>query len=450
MFIKNIKPFGLALLTTFFVGFNSCQSYFGDVNIDPNVPLDASPAALLGASEMRLVYTAGGELSRFSSILTQQVDGAARQFDIYRTYGILPGDINPLWNSLYAGILADLQVLQTKADANNYNVYGGICRALQAHTLMLIADYFGDAPYSDAFKVDNAIQPKYDTQAQLYTTIFNLLNDARTKLAASPGLLVPGGKDFIYGGSAAKWTLYCNVLSARAYLHLGKLDPANYSKALAELAKGSFSSSADDARITFAGGGAGVGDAPWAQFNSQRAGDIAPSKSHKTLLTTLNDPRVATYNVAMNGLHPIFTPTQAVGILTFTEQKFLEAECYLKLATPDTAKARISMLAGIQSSFTEAKVATPATAYDTYVKQTAVNPQGAPVTLQGVMTQKYLALYTDPEVFTDWRRTGFPVLTPTAGNAIPRRLVYPQSELDLNGNTPKNGTLFSRVGWDIQ
>jgi hypothetical protein len=59
-------------------------------------------------------------------------------------------------------------------------------------------------------------------------------------------------------------------------------------------------------------------------------------------------------------------------------------------------------------------------------------------------------LYADPEVFTDWRRTGFPVLTPTTGTAIPRRLVYPQSEFDLNSNTPKNGTLFTRVGWDIQ
>ena len=450
MFIKNIKSLGLALLTTFFIGLTSCESYFGDVNLDPHAPLDASPAALLGTSQTRLVYTAGGELSRFSSIFTQQIDGIARQFDIYRTYGILPGDMNPLWNSLYAGILTDLQLLQAKADANNYNLYGGICRALQAHTLMLIADYFGDAPYADALNIDKALQPKYDTQAQLYTTIFSLLNEARTKLAASPGALVPSSTDFIYGGSAAKWTKYCNVLAARAYLHLGKLDASNYSKALAELAKGSFVSSADDARLAFGGGGAGVGDSPWAQFNVQRAGDVAPSKSHNTLLTSLKDPRAATYSVALNGAHPIFTPTQAVGILTFTEQKFIESECYLKSTTPDTAKARASMLAGIQSSFAEAKVANAVTAYDIYIAQAAVNPQGAPVTLKDVMTQKYLALYADPEVFTDWRRTGFPTLTPTTGSAIPRRLLYPQSEIDLNSSAPKNVNMFSRVGWDVQ
>jgi Starch-binding associating with outer membrane len=447
MFIKHIKSFSLIILLA--LGSSSCEQYFGDVNVDPNAPLDASPAALLGTVETRLVYTAGGELSRFSSIFTQQIDGIARQFEIYKNYGILPGDINPLWNSLYAGILADIQLLRNKADANNYNLYGGISRALQAHTLMLIADYFGDAPYSEAL-VANNLQPKFDTQAQLYTTIFALLSEARTKLAASPGALVPTTTDFIYGGSAAKWTKYCNVLAARAYLHLGKLDASNYSKSLAELAKGSFASSADDARFIFGGGGAGVGDSPWAQFNVQRAGDVAPSKSHKTLLTTLNDPRAATYSVGMNATHPIFTPTQAVGILTFTEQKFMEAECYLKLATPDTAKARLSMLSGIQSSFVEAKVVNPATVYDAYIAQSAVNPQGSPVTLQGVMTQKYLALYADPEVFTDWRRTGFPVLTPTTGNTIPRRLVYPQSEFDLNSNTPKNGTLFTRVGWDVQ
>jgi hypothetical protein len=451
MLIKNIKSAGLALMTTAFLGLSACQSYFGEVNVDGNAPLDASPAALLLSSETRLVYTIGGDMTRFSALFTQQVEGFARQFQVYYTYGVLPGDLNTMWDNMYSGTLADLKRLQAKSDANNYNVYGGIARALQAHALMMIADYWGDAPFSTGFDIDKTLQPTYDTQAQLYTTILTLLTDARTKLAAAtPGSLVPSSTDIIYGGSAAKWTKYCNVLAARAYLHLGKLDAANYSKALAELAKGGFAASADDARFGFSGGGAGVGDAPWAQFNSQRAGDIIPAPKYKSILTGLNDPRLATYGATMNASHPIFTPTQAVGILTFTEQKFMEAECKLKSATPDTAGARGAYLAGIQSSFNESKIANAATAYTTYIGQATVVPQNAPVTLEQVMTQKYLAMYTDPEVFNDWRRTGFPTLTPLTGNAIPRRLVYPQTELDLNGNTPKNINLFGRVGWDIQ
>jgi Starch-binding associating with outer membrane/Susd and RagB outer membrane lipoprotein len=450
MLLKNIKSISLALGAALIMGITGCKSYFGDVNVDPNAPNDASPAALLLSAETRLVYTIGGDIARFSSLYTQQTEGFARQFQVYYTYGVLSGDVNTMWDNLYSGTLADLKLLQTKADAGNFNMYGGIARALQAHALMMIADYFGDAPFSTGFAVEKQLQPTYDTQAQLYTTIIALLNDARTKFAATPGSLVPTTTDIIYGGSAAKWIKYCNVLSARAYLHQGKLDAGNYAKALAELAKGGFASSADDARFGFSGGGAGVGDAPWAQFNSQRAGDIIPGKPHKALLTSLNDPRAASYSATMNASHPIFTPTQSVGILTFTEQKFIEAECRLKQTTPDTAAARTAMLAGIQSSFTEAKVATADVAYKTYIAQTAVNPKTAPVTLKEVMTQKYLALYTDPEVFNDWRRTNIPALTPAAGSDIPRRMPYPQSELDLNGNTPKGVTIFGRVGWDVK
>jgi hypothetical protein len=90
MLIKNIKSAGLALMTTAFLGLSACQSYFGDVNVDGNAPLDASPAALLLASETRLVYTIGGDITRFSALFTQQVEGFARQFQVYYTYGVLP------------------------------------------------------------------------------------------------------------------------------------------------------------------------------------------------------------------------------------------------------------------------------------------------------------------------------------------------------------------------
>ncbi|MEN9610774.1 MAG: hypothetical protein RLZZ628_1588 [Bacteroidota bacterium] len=445
MIIKNKKSIGLAFVAAALLGLNACKSYFGDVNVDPHAPLDASPAAILLAAETRLVYTIGGDFARYASVFTQHVDGYDRQFAGYQNYTFVPADFNTPWDNLYAGVLIDLKSLVAKADASGYNAYGGVARALQAHTLMMIADYYGDAPYSAALDATKTFQPAYDKQSALYTTIFTLLNDARTKLAAAPGVLKPGATDIIYGGSAAKWTKYCNVLAARAYLHLGKLDAANYGKALAELAKGGFASGADDARFAFAGNG--VGDAPWYQFNTNR-GDIATGARYKAMLTALKDPRMASYGADLDDAHPIFTQTQAVSLATFTEQKFIEAECKLKLATPDTAAARAAMLAGIQASFTEAGV--DAAAYAPYIAQSAVVPQGAPVTLQGVMIQKYLALYTDPEAYNDWRRTNIPALTPNLGTFVPRRFLYPQTELDLNSNTPKTTKLSDRVGWDIQ
>ena len=432
---------GLVLATGALLMLSSCEKFFGDVNVDPNAPLDASPAAILIVIETRLAYTIGGDFSRFGSVFTQHVDGYDRQFAGFQNYTFVPGDFGTAWDNLYAGVLSDIKQLKTKADAGSYNAYGGVARALEAHTLMMIADYFGDAPYSAALNAEKTLQPTYDTQAQLYTTILALLTEARAKLAATPGALKPGAaNDRIYGGSTAKWTKYCNVLAARAYLHLGKLDNANYAKALAELAKGGFASGADDARYAFVGGA--LGEAPWYQYNTQRQ-DILVGARYVAMLDSLKDPRKAIYGSIIDDTHPIFTEDQHLGLITYTEQKFIEAEC--KMKGGDAPGAKTAMLEGIQASFDEAGV-TDAAKYTAYIAQAAVSP--ATVTMNQIMTQKYIALFADPEVFNDWRRTGIPSLKPNLGSFIPRRFLYPQSELDLNTNAPKATKLSDRVNWD--
>jgi hypothetical protein len=70
-----------------------------------------------------------------------------------------------------------------------------------------------------------------------------------------------------------------------------------------------------------------------------------------------------------------------------------------------------------------------------------------------IMTEKYVANYgVVMEPWTDWRRTGYPTIT-KVGNAviadIPRSLFYPQNEIDLNPNAPKQkANLLDRVFWD--
>ncbi|MBK8828519.1 MAG: SusD/RagB family nutrient-binding outer membrane lipoprotein [Saprospiraceae bacterium] len=70
-----------------------------------------------------------------------------------------------------------------------------------------------------------------------------------------------------------------------------------------------------------------------------------------------------------------------------------------------------------------------------------------------IIEEKFVANYgVILEPWTDWRRTGFPTIT-APSNALepntPRSLFYPQSEIDLNPNAPKQKTnLQERVFWD--
>ncbi len=73
--------------------------------------------------------------------------------------------------------------------------------------------------------------------------------------------------------------------------------------------------------------------------------------------------------------------------------------------------------------------------------------------LRRIIQEKYVASYgVVLEPWTDWRRTGYPVLNPVANgvvSGIPRSLLLPQSEIDLNPNAPKQkASVLERIFWD--
>lgn len=56
--------------------------------------------------------------------------------------------------------------------------------------------------------------------------------------------------------------------------------------------------------------------------------------------------------------------------------------------------------------------------------------------LEAIMNEKYKALVQNPQVWDDWKRTGFPKLTTQGNKEIPRRFLYPQDEENTNTNFP--------------
>ncbi len=443
--MKNIKSYLLLLLLSV-CSLNSCSDYFGDINVDPDNPIEVTPDVLLTQIETRLAYVLGGDASRFTGLYTQHIDGCCRQFFVFHNYGVQGTDIDALWGqNLYSSILMDNRQLRLNAEANGYNHYLGISKAIEAFTMMLVTDLFGDAPYSEAFQGTALLQPKFDSQADIYTDIFKLIDESRGHLASDGGGLMPGGDDFIYGGNVDSWTKFLNVLEARGYLHLAKNDAGNYQKALDALNRGGFDSDSDDATLAFGTGG--TASASWFQYIEQRD-DVDAGVNYIALMEGLNDPRSAVYGapITQGVAHPVLVADRNYPILTYTEQEFIRAEAMLNAGSAATAHP--IYLSAITSSFADAGLAT--TDYDDYVAQTDIDPGAASLSMTEVMTQKYIALFLNPEVFNDWRRTGIPTLSPNSGAAIPRRLPYGQNEVLSNLNTPSvvDVTQFTPVWWD--
>jgi len=90
-----------------------------------------------------------------------------------------------------------------------------------AYLLGITTDHWGDIPYSDAFKgYESDFTPEYDTQEEIYTTIFTLLSEAVTDLNATESLFSPDTEDLIYGGDLDKWIKASYALKARFSLHM--------------------------------------------------------------------------------------------------------------------------------------------------------------------------------------------------------------------------------------
>jgi len=423
----------------------SCKKslFYDGINTDPTQLQTPIPSNLLPGIIASEGYEWGGDASRFTSIFMQQTTGAANQSSSAERYSVSTDDVDNMWSAgLYGGIMNNANALIQLADKAGEAHYAALGRILQANALGLTTDLWGDVPYSQAFLGNANLQPKFDPQAQIYTTIDGLLTTAIADLAKTETSAQPSTDDMLYGGDLTKWTKFAHSLRAKFFLHLAKVDASNYAKAIAEAQLG-FGSSADDAAVQFAGSSVTT-QAPWYQFNSQR-GDIAFTGYVYDLLSANKDPRLDVYSDGDGGLGTLYgSENSPVYLMSYDELQFVIAEASFQ--TGKTSDAATAYKAGVTANLIRT---VKSAAYEANVDKTSSN-----ITLADIMTQKYIANFLNPEVWTDWRRTALPALTAIPGSTLngqlPRSLPYPSGEVRYNSNTPANTGMLRRVYWDKQ
>lgn len=439
----------LLLISGLFITSACKKSFFTDANTNPNVLNNVTPNLLLPTVEAALAYTQGGDISRYSALLMQQMYGANSQSQQYYIYNFNPGNFDNLWPDMYTSALENDYTLIKISDAGGYKTYGGIARILMAYGLQISVDLWGDIPYSQAFRgnADDAVfHPVYDKATALYDSVAALI-DAGTALlqASGTGALTPSADDVIYGGDAAKWIKFGHAIKARLAIHQSKSSAAMASTALAEIAQ-SFTSNDDNAAYVF--GTTQTSANSWYQFYRDRPGDENfTSSTLAATLTADHDPRYSAYN--MDGSASYFNQINSpVELITYDELLFMSAEATLR-ASGNIASAQALYQSAITADMT--KLGIPQAAITTYLATHGTLPVPVSAAIDTVASQEYIALFLNPEAWTLWRRTGSPALVTTApGNAIPRRLLYPQTEINFNGeNVPSGVTLYSpKIFWD--
>lgn len=445
--INKITRAGLILLIGMIGLVTSCKKeYFYDgINDDPSQLKNPIPSSLLPGIIQSTGYVWGGDASRFTSIFMQQTTGAANQSVSANRYSVSGDDVDNMWSAgLYGGgIMNNTYAMINTANTLNQGHYAAVAKIMMANNLGLATDLWGDVPYSEAFKGLGNLQPKYDTQQQIYTAIDKLLTDAIASLATSDGSqFQPGAEDMMFKGDLAKWGRFAHALRAKFFLHLAKSDKSYYDKALLEIPMGFLPG--ETASVLYAGTSLPT-QSPWFQFNDQR-GDISFTGYIYDTMDAAGDPRLAAYSDGEEGLGALYgSPSSPVVMMSYDELKFIEAECQFQKVAQNKAGAATAYNAAVTANLTRT-INDPS--YAATVAKTAAN-----ITLTDIMLQKYIALFLNPEVWTDWRRTGIPALTAPAGSALggalPRSLLYPSGEQRNNTNAPRNTSMLKRVWWDV-
>ncbi|GHV49456.1 hypothetical protein FACS1894181_08440 [Bacteroidia bacterium] len=175
-------------------------------------------------------HNIGGDINTYLSAYVEHEVGIDNQ--LYRAE-IRSGEpssastFNNTWESLYTGLkdarIAIAQCSEGGRDAGNL-VTRGIAEVLAAYNSALIADMFGDAPWSEAAQVNADgsplhMTPKIDKQEDIYKGVNAYLDAAIADLKGTD-ISPIGNYDLLYSGDKAKWLKLAYGLKARYALHL--------------------------------------------------------------------------------------------------------------------------------------------------------------------------------------------------------------------------------------
>lgn len=491
---------------------SSCEKGFDQLNVNPTAATALNPIFELNNAAINTTFP--GSTLVFEEPIVQQMFSpnsgvlAGGNFNIDNR-----GPTGPnagIWQRYYRDVVRYLvDVLnQTKADANRTNLYN-MTRIWKAYVFMVLTDTYGDVPYTEAGLgyLSGNVTPKYDTQESIYNDIIKELTEASAALdAAKP----TEAGDIVYGGNVTRWKRLGNSLLLRAGMRLTKVNPTLAQSTVQKaVAGGVMQSNADNAVLR---NNANYTNPVGATLNSTEAANYYLTSYFVDYLKSTADPRLASIAVRYvgaksgpeqtaaranrdpavqigmplgydNGTIPAratadklasfydytqldrsrlgsqFAPTFFV---TYAQTQLLLAEAAQRNWT--TGNAADFYNAGVTAHMQQlgdydATSLVPAATITAYLQ---ANPYVAAKGLEQINTQYWVASFLNgPEVFANFRRSGYPALKPNPypgkeikGDFI-RRLSYPDSEISVNQakineaitrQGPDN--LDTRVWWD--
>lgn len=431
------------------------------------------------------------------------------------TYALIDGWNASAWDYTYAYMMPSVKAAEEKTK-DDYPHFYAVARILKVLGISRLSTQYGPVIYTKYG--DSKTGGEFDSEEELYKAFFADLKEAKnileTFVSANPNSQQFVKFDNFFGGDFNMWIKFANSLRLRFAIRISGVAPV--------LAK-------SEAEAAVADGVFGAGEIAQVQADgythpvaaiSGSWGDIGMSAEMESILSGYNDPRLERFFLKANdadaesagysfkgirqgieiddkktyGGHSMLNlqPESPAVLMTSAEVFFLRAEGALKGWSMDgTAQGLYEI--GVAESFnqwlagsTAEYLASNAIAAPYVDIKNAVNsvPANSPylnnvspkwdasasdeVKMQKIITQKWIAMFPEGnEAWTEYRRTGYPVLFPVVKNDSQgvidsnngvRRLGFSVSEKNNNpegyakavqylGGTDNGAT---KLWWDVK
>ena len=477
------------------LGFTACTDDFEELNTNPNSPVAVPTSYLITQAQRGLTDLVLGEsLGQPGTLGMHYVQHLSQtQYTDVTRYDDIRTNFYPFYN----GGLQDLQTVidlntdeETRGEASvsgsNDNQIA-LARVLQNWAFLNMTDVWGDIPYSEALMGVENLNPRYDTQEEIYRGVVSALVAAGDLIDESGSV----AGDVLFGGDMGQVRRFANSLILRAGIRVSDVDPGLGEEWVGlALSRGVLESNADNVTFNYLGSGTPANNTYYEDFVTRT--DYAVSEPLLTFMDGTGDPRVPVFaqptttsatsedlkyvgmpygitqedagnidivDVSFPGLTFISAASPAY-LLVYSEVLFNQAEAAARGWTDGDAEALYE--SAIAASMEQFGV-TDADALESFLDQEGVDYEEDNFE-QLIGEQKWIALYFQGiEAWSEWRRLGFPELAPAPEpiliNTIPTRRGYPDNEFTLNQDnylealqrqfSTTEDPLDGRVWWDV-
>ena len=492
------KSIYMVLLLALILG--ACDSDFEEMNVDPTKPEQVDITNKLTITQL---YTSGSRYEVWRNMLiynaTMVQHLASTDTDLWVGDKYLRNDgyASSQIDRDYANAVKTIEdmLLQVEQEGQPAEMEA-IVRILRVFVFHRLTDLYGDIPYSEAGQaiISNNLAPKYDKQEDIYADMLNELEVSAAALGS--GMSGFGSADIMFNGDQTKWKKFANSLMLRLALRMSNVDPAGAQAwSTKAISGGVMTSNADIAFIQLQTGPESINQSGLGQVFQ-----VDDASLSKTLVDALSgDPRlpilgarrsdestaIADLKGFPNGLdltmlaantgeanennyaHP---NRMLVGLdgytvfQTYAEVELMIAEAALKGWVSGDVEQHYNAGVTAAMKMYEGLYGTAAAVADgditTFLQN---NPYDAANGMEQISTQHWIAtFFNEYETYSNWRRTGFPVLTPVnyPGNetngTIPRRMTYSTSDQSNNAANYNDAVtsqgpdkMTTRIWWDV-